>query len=124
MLVGQRLRELCESKDFSQGDLEKRTGLLRCYTSRIENGHTVPSIETLEKYAKALEIPVYKFFYDGDDPPKKLKLFPESAEKRGTKGEERSEVRTFAKLLAKMNERDRTLLPGLAQRMSSRSKAE
>jgi transcriptional regulator with XRE-family HTH domain len=124
MLVGQRLRELRKSKDFSQGDLEKRTGLLRYYTSRVENGHTVPSIETLEKYAKALEIPVYKFFYDSDDPPKKLKLFPESAEKWGTKGEEWSESRTFAKLLAKMNERDRTLLLGLAQRMSSRSKAE
>jgi transcriptional regulator with XRE-family HTH domain len=41
-----------------QGDIEKRTGLLRCYVSRVENGHTVPAIETLEKLARALEVPV------------------------------------------------------------------
>ncbi len=69
MMIGQRLRELRESKKLSQGDVEHRTGLLRCYTSRVENGHTVPSIETLEKYARALEIPLYRFFYDGEEPP-------------------------------------------------------
>ena len=60
MLIGQRLRELRESKNLSQGEIEKRTGLLRYYTSRVENGHTVPSIETLEKYARALEVPMYR----------------------------------------------------------------
>lgn len=74
MMIGRRLRELRESKNLSQGDLEKRTGCLRCYTSRVENGHTVPSIETLEKYARALEIPMYRFFYKGDKPPDKPKL--------------------------------------------------
>ena len=47
MLIGSRLKELRESKSLSQGDIEKRTGLLRCYISRVENGHTVPAIETL-----------------------------------------------------------------------------
>jgi DNA-binding XRE family transcriptional regulator len=47
MVICDRLRELRESKDLSQGDIEKRTGLLRCYISRVENGHTVPAIETL-----------------------------------------------------------------------------
>jgi transcriptional regulator with XRE-family HTH domain len=61
MLIGERLRELRESKRLSQSDIEKRTGLLRCYSSRVENGHTVPSIETLEKYARALEVPLYRF---------------------------------------------------------------
>jgi transcriptional regulator with XRE-family HTH domain len=42
MIIGVRLRELREQKQFSQGDIEKRTGLLRCYISRVENGHTVP----------------------------------------------------------------------------------
>jgi len=70
MVIGDRLRELRESKKFSQGDVEKRTGLLRCYISRVENGHTVPAIETLEKLARALEIPLYQLFYDGDEPPK------------------------------------------------------
>ena len=70
MIIGDRLRALREEKNLSQGDIEKRTGLLRCYISRVENGHTVPAIETLEKLARALEIPMYQLFYDGDEPPK------------------------------------------------------
>ena len=62
---------------FSQGDIEKRTGLLRCYISRVENGHTVPAIETLEKMARALEVPMYQLFYDGEEPPK-LPNLPEA----------------------------------------------
>src|SRR5258708_39232736 len=69
MIIGTRLRKLREDKDFSQGDIEKRTGLLRCYISRVENGHTVPSLETLERLASALEIPLYQLFYEGDNPP-------------------------------------------------------
>ena len=49
---------------MSQGDIEKRTGLLRCYLSRVENGHTVPSLETLQKIAGALDIPMSQFFSD------------------------------------------------------------
>jgi transcriptional regulator with XRE-family HTH domain len=67
MIIGDRLRAFREEKKLSQGDIEQRTGLFRCYTSRVENGHTVPSIETLEKYARALEIPLYQLFYDGDE---------------------------------------------------------
>ena len=78
MLVGNRLKELRESKELSQGDIEKRTGLLRCYISRVENGHTVLAIETLEKMARALEVPMYRLFHDGEVPeglskPKPLK---------------------------------------------------
>src|ERR1700687_6193242 len=69
MVIGNRLKELRESKELSQGDIEKRTGLLRCYISRVENGHTVPAIETLEKMARALEVPMYRLFYDGEEPP-------------------------------------------------------
>jgi len=65
VLIAERLRELREDKNLSQGDVEKRTGLLRCYISRVENGHTVPSIETLEKLARALEVPLYQLSYDG-----------------------------------------------------------
>ena len=64
MNIGDRLRALREQKKFSQGDIEKRTGLLRCYISRVENGHAVPAIETLEKFARALEVPVYHLVYD------------------------------------------------------------
>src|SRR5277367_74760 len=69
MVIGDRLREMREEKKLSQGDIEKRTGLLRCYISRVENGHTVPAIETLEKLARALECPLYQLFYEGEDPP-------------------------------------------------------
>src|SRR6202051_1249351 len=69
MIIGDRLRALREVKDFSRGDIEKRTGMLRCYISRVENGHTVPAIETLEKMPRALEIPVYQLLYDGEEPP-------------------------------------------------------
>lgn len=63
MVIGDRLRTLREHKKFSQGEIEKRTGLLRCYLSRVEDGHTVPAIHTLEKLAKALEVPIYQLFY-------------------------------------------------------------
>ncbi len=62
LIIGDRLRALREEKKLSQGDIEKRTGLLRCYISRVENGHTVPAIETLEKMARAFEVPMYELF--------------------------------------------------------------
>jgi transcriptional regulator with XRE-family HTH domain len=62
MVIGDRLRTMREEKKLSQGDIEKR--------SRAENGHTVPSIETLEKLARAMEVPLYQLFYDGEEPPK------------------------------------------------------
>jgi transcriptional regulator with XRE-family HTH domain len=72
LIIGERLRALREEKKFSQGDIEKKTGLLRAYISRVENGHMVPSVETLEKFARALEVPMYQLFYDGEAPPKPL----------------------------------------------------
>jgi transcriptional regulator with XRE-family HTH domain len=120
MLIGQRLKEIREARNFSQGEIERRTGLLRCYTSRVENGHTVPSIETLEKYARALEIPLYKVFYDGAAPPKKPNLLATQTADPvwGTSGNERSELRTFAKVLARMDDRQRKLLLDMAMRMA------
>ena len=75
MIIGDRLRELREAKKLSQGDIEQRTGLLRAYISRVENGHTVPAVETLERIARALEIPIYQLMYEGENPPK-LPDFP------------------------------------------------
>jgi len=124
MVIGQRIRELRKSKNLSQGDIEQRTGLLRCYTSRVENGHTVLSIDTLEKYARALEVPLYKFFYEGEEPPRKSKL--PSVEKTEplwrTSGKEWPELRRFAKALSRMNDRERMLLLAMAQRMASRNR--
>jgi transcriptional regulator with XRE-family HTH domain len=124
MLIGQRLRELRESKGLSQGDVERLTGLIRCYTSRVENGHTVPTVETLEKYARALGIPLYRLFYDGEEPPKKPKVPATKSEAVwGTKGNERGELRKFAKLLSRMDDQQRTLLLGMAQHMARRNRS-
>jgi transcriptional regulator with XRE-family HTH domain len=119
MLIGQRLRELRESKKLSQGEIEKRTGLLRCYTSRVECGHTVPNIETLEKYARALEVPLYRLFYEGDAAPQKPNL-PASKKtvEWGITTKQSSEFHALVRLLARMKERDRILLLGMAQQMT------
>jgi transcriptional regulator with XRE-family HTH domain len=64
------IKGAAEKKELSQGDIEKRIALLRCYISRVENGHTVPTVETLEKLARASEVPMYQLFYDGNEPPR------------------------------------------------------
>jgi transcriptional regulator with XRE-family HTH domain len=121
MVIGDRLRSLREEKKFSQGDIEKRTGLLRCYISRVENGHTVPAIETLEKLARALEIPMYQLFYDGEEPPK-LPNLPKrkSADDIawGSSGKDARWLNKFRRLLARTEESDRTLLMFMARKMA------
>jgi transcriptional regulator with XRE-family HTH domain len=64
MLIGERLRMLRESKNLTQGDIEQLTGMVRPYISRIENGMSVPSVGTLEKFARGIGIPVYQIFVD------------------------------------------------------------
>ena len=121
MIIGERLKLLREEKNLSQGDIEKRTGLLRCYTSRVENGHTVPSLETLEKYAHALGVPLYKLFYEGQEPPK-LPSLPnrKSADEIawGSSGKNARVLDQFRKLLGKLDQHDRKLLLSMAQKMA------
>lgn len=69
MHIGTRLRELREDRDLSQDDIEKRTGLLCCYVSRAECGHTLPEVTTLKKWAKALDLELYQIFYQGEGKP-------------------------------------------------------
>lgn len=124
MLIGERLKEIREAKSLSQGDMEKRTGLLRCYTSRVENGHTVPAIETLEKYARALEIPLYALFYDGEKLPKAPEL-PKTNGRDGAWGSSGRDARTldkFRRLLSKTSDADRKILLSMAGRMARRAK--
>jgi transcriptional regulator with XRE-family HTH domain len=125
MLIGERLKELRESKNLSQGDIEKRTGLLRCYISRVENGHTVPAIETLEKLARAMEIPIYQLFYDGDHPPKAPELPKREATNDngwGGSGKDARKLAKFVRVLSRTNERDRKILLSMAQKMARRTK--
>lgn len=120
MLIGHRLRALREAKSLSQGDIEKRTGLLRSYLLRVENGHTVPAVETLEKLARALEVPLYQLFYEGKEPPKLLKI---RKVEEVSWGRTRSEIRFWHKLLgllARIEESDRRLLLHTAQKMAKR----
>lgn len=73
MDIGKRLRELREAKGLSQGDIERRSRLLRSYISRVEGGYTVPSLATLEKFAKALEVEPYQLLFHGAGRPAPLK---------------------------------------------------
>ena len=116
LMIGERLRSIRESKNLSQGDIEKRTGMLRCYTSRVENGHTVPSIETLAKYAQALEIPLYQLFYDGEETPKKIKGVDLDGEKLSLT--ERREIESLGRKFTKLKERDKGLVRLLVAKLA------
>ena len=123
MIIGDRLRDIREQKMLSQGDIEKRTGLLRCYISRVENGHTVPAIETLEKLARAMEIPMYQLFYDGEEPPKLPNLPKRKSSDDiawGTSGKDARYLGKLRRLLAKTEDEDRKLLLYMAQKMAKR----
>ncbi|HKN74215.1 MAG TPA: helix-turn-helix transcriptional regulator [Candidatus Acidoferrum sp.] len=121
MVIGDRLRELRDHKNLSQGDIEKRTGLLRCYISRVENGHTVPAVETLEKFARALEVPVYQLFYDGEEPPKLPNLLKRKSSDDlawGSSGKDAKFLNKLRRLLGKAKEEDRKLLLYTLQKMA------
>jgi transcriptional regulator with XRE-family HTH domain len=121
MLIGDRLRELRELKKLSQGDIEKRTGLLRCYVSRVENGHTVPAVETLEKFARALEVPVYQLFYDGQEPPKLPNMLKRKSSGEiawGSDGKDAKFLNKLRRLLGKADEDDRKLILYTLQKMA------
>jgi transcriptional regulator with XRE-family HTH domain len=122
MIIGDRLRLLREEKELSQGDIEKRTGLLRCYISRVENGHTVPAVETIEKFARALEVPIYQLFYDGDEPPALVPVRKGKKQKDefGDSGKNARLLDKFRRLLAKIDDRNRHVLLTTLQKMAKR----
>lgn len=122
MMIGDRLRDLREAKHLSQGDIEKRTGLHRCYVSRVENGHTIPAISTLEKLARALEVPLYQIFYEVGKPAQIRAVLrmqrPEGTDDWASRGKG---LRMFGKMrhaLSQMAEGDRSLLLHLARQLS------
>jgi transcriptional regulator with XRE-family HTH domain len=120
MVIADRLRALREEKHLSQGEIEKRTGLLRCYISRVENGHTVPAIDTLEKLARALEVPMYQLFYDGEKPPKMANLPKRRADENtewGSSGKDGKMLHQFRRFLSRTDEKDQKILLFLAQKM-------
>jgi len=123
MIIGERLRELREQKKLSQREIEQRSGLLRAYLSRVENGHTIPSIDTLEKWAKALEVPMYQLFYEGDKPPEPstLRIWkPPVEETWGASGDDAAFLKSLRRLLAKIDEPSRKIIVQMAAKMSRR----
>ena len=113
------LKELRKQKQISQGDVEKRTGLLRCYISRVEHGHTVPGIETLEKLARALKVPMYRLFTDEAKVEKPDITFLKAESARGIRLD--SKLRPFAKALSRMNDKEQRLLLHMASKMANRA---
>lgn len=117
MDVGDRLKQFRELKGLNQVEIEERTGLLRGYISRVENGHTVPTIETLERFARALDMPLYQLLYEGEKPPRPLQTQGEDMDDWASQGKGR---RIFSKLqnaIQKMIVADRALLLTMAAKI-------
>jgi len=123
MIIGERLRALRDEKKFSQGDIEQRTGLLRCYISRVEHGYTVPNVETLEKLARGLDVPIYQLFYEGADPPK-LSNFLNRKNTTGTEwgsnGKDARLLAKFCRLFSRMEKGDLGMVLLMEQKMARR----
>lgn len=110
MDVGKKLRALREAKGLSQGDIERRSGLLRSYISRVEGGYTVPSLSTLEKFAKALEVEPYQLLFHGEGRPAVPKVPEHTGLGRPAK--------RLAKLFESMSSNNRKLLLQMAIKLA------
>ncbi len=111
MNIGTTIRGLRQQKGMSQGDIEKRTGLLRCYLSRVENGHTVPSLDTLKKIATALDVQLAEFFADGTETREVFGLNLNAEEIRFL-----TQVQRYS---ANLSESDRRLLLAMVRKFAS-----
>jgi len=112
MNIGETIRNYRLQKGMSQGDIEKRTGLLRCYLSRVENGHTIPSLDTLAKIATAMDVPLGQFFNDHHSNGNAKNLPPL------TEDEVRflSQVRRYS---SNLNDSDRKLVLAMVKKMAA-----
>ena len=115
MNIGETIRNYRLQKGMSQGDIEKRTGLLRCYLSRVENGHTVPSLDTLAKIAQALDLPLAQFFAEDS-------LGREMNTQKLTDEELRflTQIRRYS---SNLNDSDRKLVLAMVKKMASNAKS-
>lgn len=112
MNIGETIRNFRLQKGMSQGDIEKRTGLLRCYLSRVENGHTIPSLDTLAKIATAMDVPLAGFFSDGatDNGNKNLPQLSEDELRFLT------QIRRYS---SSLNDSDRKLVLAMVKKMAA-----
>jgi transcriptional regulator with XRE-family HTH domain len=116
MGIGERLRALRLARKLSQGDIEERTGLFRCYISRVEGGHVVPSLETLRKFAEAFDVELYQLFYSGSAKP--------SAPKAPVQGPLKSQERALVEVFRRASSRDQKLLLDLARFSAGKLRAK
>jgi transcriptional regulator with XRE-family HTH domain len=112
MNIGATIRTYRLQKGMSQGDIEKRTGLLRCYLSRVENGHTIPSLDTLAKIAHAMELPLSHFFGETTSNGKRLPRLSE---------EEVRFLNQVRRYTINLNESDRKLVLAMVKKMAAGS---
>jgi transcriptional regulator with XRE-family HTH domain len=113
MNIGETIRNYRLQKGMSQGDIEKRTGLLRCYLSRVENGHTVPSLDTLAKIASAMDLALSQFFADSGHSNGSSKGLPQLSD---------DEVRFLSQIRrysSGLNESDRKLVLAMVKKMAA-----
>lgn len=111
MMIGERIREIRQAKGLTQRVIQKRTGLMSAYVSRVEHNHTVPSVETLNKFARGLEVPIYAFFFPA----------VESPEKPAARKDDLIPPRILS-LLRKMGERERELMLEAGKAMVKRKR--
>ncbi|HUZ46334.1 MAG TPA: helix-turn-helix transcriptional regulator [Terriglobia bacterium] len=110
MDIGKRIRTLREAKGLSQGDIEKRSGLLRSYISRVEGGYTAPSLSTMDKFAKALEVDSYQLLFRGSGRPTAPRIPPHVSQSKS--------MRKLAKYFENMSTANRKLILTLASKLS------
>jgi transcriptional regulator with XRE-family HTH domain len=122
MFIAGRLRAFRQQKELTQGEIEKRTGLQRSYISRVENGYTVPSVATLEKWARALAVPLYQIFFEEEVPT--ASRFSAQQEPAGViQGKDASYLARLRWLLGRMDESDRQVLLDLARAMMKKKRS-
>lgn len=118
MRVGERLKAVREAKKVSQGFVEKETGLLRCYVSRVENGHTIPSIETLEKWSRALGVSLSQLFAENGQAEKPLISYHSNEPKLNRMAT--NSLRRIQSAFSRMQPRDIAIVTGIANKFAAR----
>jgi len=113
MNIGETIRNFRLEKGMSQGDIEKRTGLLRCYLSRVENGHTIPSLDTLAKIAGAMNVPLAEFFVESTDDNGAPKTVPQLGE------EEIRFLTQIRRYSSNLNESDRKIVLTMVKKLAA-----
>ena len=123
MIIGERLRAFREYRALSQVDMEKRTGLFRYYISRVENGRTIPTLETLTRFAQALEVPLFHLVYEEEGPYQPPVPPGIASAHEALANLPRRDLRLlehFNSLFTQLHGKDRALLVGLARQMIHR----